>query len=62
MILRIAYQKASVYYDDNTKHPTPEHVEDMLHRMERCLNRIWVGNAPEQVNLDEYEPTEADDR
>ena len=64
MILRIAYAKSSVYYEDGNKRPTPEHVEDTLHRMERCLTRVWAGTAPEQVNLDEYEAStpEADDQ
>jgi hypothetical protein len=29
--------------------------------MERCLEHIWEGRAPQQIDLDEYEPSEADD-
>jgi hypothetical protein len=60
VILHISYRKARVYYEDGNKRPTPEHVEDTLHRMERCLEHIWEGNAPQQINLDEYEPSEGE--
>ena len=63
MILRIEYGKAAIYYSDRTKTPTPEYLEDVLRRMERSLNRVWVGNAPAEVDLDEFEASthEGDD-
>jgi hypothetical protein len=54
VILRVAFGEAAVYYEDNAGKghvPTPEHVEDTLIRMERTLNRIWAGKAPEAVEL-----------
>jgi hypothetical protein len=60
-ILRIQYAKANVYYEDSNKRPTPEHVEDTLLRMERCLNRTWAGKSPEQVNHEEYEASTLED-
>lgn len=61
MFLRIKYGRASVVFQDGTKRPTPEHVDDVLVRMERSLNRIWAGKTPAEVDLVEYEASEADD-
>lgn len=55
MRIRIAYRDAEVWYDDGVKHPTPEHVDDLLVRLERALDRIWTGKTPEPADLSEYE-------
>ena len=55
MRIRIAYGEAEVWYDDGNKRPTPEHVDDLLVRLERALDRIWRGKAPEPVDLSAHE-------
>jgi hypothetical protein len=55
MRIRVAYEAAEVWYDDGNKHPTPEHVDDLLNRLERTLDRMWRGKAPEAVDLSEHE-------
>jgi hypothetical protein len=58
--LRITYGQADVYYQDRTKHPTPEHAADVLRRMERTLHRVWVGKCPKRVDLAEHEASMAE--
>lgn len=55
MRIRIEYGHSSVWYDDNVKHPTPEHVDDLLVRLERALQRTWEGKTLEPADLSEYE-------
>jgi hypothetical protein len=55
MRLRVEYGEASVYYEDKVKAPTPEYVDDLLHRLERSLNRIWDGKAPAEIDLSSHE-------
>lgn len=63
MKIQIGFAQAGITYSDSTKHPTPEHAEDIMRRMERSLHRMWLGKAPEAIELDEHEAstTEADD-
>lgn len=58
MRIRLEYAQASVWYDDGNKRPTPEHVDDLLVRLERALQRVWEGKAPEPVDLTELEQGE----
>jgi hypothetical protein len=53
--IRIAYAQAEVWYDDGVKRPTPEHVDDLLVRLERALQRTWEGKTLEPADLSEYE-------
>jgi len=53
--IRIAYGEAEVWYDDGVKRPTPEHVDDLLVRLERALQRTWEGKTVEPADLSEYE-------
>ena len=55
MRLRVEYGEASVYYEDRVKTPTPEHVDDLLHRLERSLHRMWEGKAPAEIDLSAHE-------
>ena len=55
MKIRIGYGVASVWYDDANKMPTPEHVDDLLTRLERTLDRIWQGKTVDVVDLSEHE-------
>ena len=55
MRIRIAYAHASVWYDDGNKRPTPEHVDDLLVRLERSLQRTWEGKTVEPADLSDYE-------
>ena len=60
MRIRVTYAQAEVWYDDGNKTPTPEHVDDLLVRLERTLDRIWQGKVVEPVDLSEHE--DDDDR
>ena len=58
MRIRVEYGHASVWYDDGNKRPTPEHVDDLLVRLERTLQRVWEGKTPEPADLSAYEDDE----
>ena len=58
MRIRMAYRDAEVWYDDGVKRPTPEHVDDLLTRIERALDRVWTGKTPEPADLSAYEDDE----
>ena len=58
MRIRIEFAHASVFYEDNVKHPTPEHAEDTLIRLERALKRTWEGKTLEPADLSAYEDDE----
>ena len=58
MRIRLTYSSASVWYDDGNKTPTPEHVDDLLTRLERALDRMWQGKVVEPVDLSEHEDDE----
>ena len=58
MRIRLEYGPASVWYDDGNKRPTPEHVEDLLVRLDRTLTRVWEGKTLEPADLSAYEDDE----
>jgi len=57
--IRLSYAHAEVWYDDGVKRPTPEHVDDLLVRLERALQRTWEGKTLEPADLTEYEQDDA---